>query len=137
MRGNKKQAEIYSDSCIQFNRFLVKEFEGLPEEYQSRLRIGLAYALKGESKKALEQAERVRNSLGESLFSVEWAYDRGIVRPLSFVYSLTGQKQEAVRMLDFLVKNNFITPAYIKLHPWYKNLAGYPAFEELIKEKTK
>ncbi|MCJ7459415.1 MAG: protein kinase [candidate division Zixibacteria bacterium] len=137
MRGNKKQAEIYLDSCIQFNQPLVKEFEGLPEEYQSRLRIGLAYALKGESRKALEQAERVRSGLGESLFSMEWAYDRGIVRPLSFVYSLTGQKQEAVRMLDFLVKNNIITPAYIKLHPWYKNLAGYPAFEELMAQKTK
>jgi len=42
-----------------------------------------------------------------------------------------------VRMLDFLVKNNFMTPSYIKLHPWYKNLAGYPAFEELINQKTK
>ncbi|HEX9916712.1 MAG TPA: tetratricopeptide repeat protein, partial [candidate division Zixibacteria bacterium] len=136
MRGNKKQAEIYSDSCIQFNRFLVKEFEGLPYEYQSRLRIGLAYALEGESGKALEQAESVRNSLGESLLSVEWAYGRDIVLPLSFVYSLTGQKEDAVRMLDFLVKINYYTPVYIKLHPWFKNLAGYPAFEELIKGKT-
>jgi len=137
MKGNKRQAEIYFDSCIQFNKPLVKEFEGLPYEYQSRLRIALAYALRGESRKALEQAERVRKNLGESLLSVEWAVDRGIPQPLSFVYSLTGQKEEAVRMLDFLVKNNIITRAYIKLHPWYKNLAGYPAFEELIKRKTK
>ncbi len=133
MKGNKKQAEIYLDSCIQFNQPLIKEFQGLPNEYYSRLRIGLAYALKGESRRALEQAERVRSSLGESLLSVEWAYGGGIVQPLSFVYSLIGQKEEAVRMLDFLVKNNIITPAYIKLHPWYKNLAGYPAFEELLK----
>jgi serine/threonine protein kinase/Tfp pilus assembly protein PilF len=133
MRGNKKQAEIYLDSCIQFNQPLIKEFEGLPYEYYSRLRIALAYSLKGESRKALEQAESVRNSLGESLLSVEWAFGRGIVIPLSFVYSLTGQKEEAVRMLDFLVKNNIITPAYIKLHPWFRNLSGYPAFEELIK----
>ncbi len=137
VRGDKKQAEIYLDSCIQFNRPLVKEFEGLPDEYYSRLRIGLAYSLKGESRKALEQAESVRSSLGESLFSVEWALSRDIVLPLSFVYSLTGQKEEAVRVLDFLVKQNIITPAYIKLHPWYKNLAGYPAFEELINRKTK
>jgi non-specific serine/threonine protein kinase len=133
MRGNKKQAEIYLDSCIQFNQPLVKEFEGLPNEYDSRLRIALAYSLKGESRKALEQAERVRSNLGDSLLSVEWAFWWGSVQPLSFVYSLNGQKEEAVRMLDFLVKNNIITPAYIKLHPWFKNLAGYPAFEELIK----
>jgi non-specific serine/threonine protein kinase len=133
IRGNEKQAEIYLDSCIQFNQALVKEFQGLPNEYVSRLRIALAYALKGESRKALEQAESVRSSLGESLLSEEWASDRDVVRALSFVYSLTEQKEEAVRMLDFLVKNNIITPAYIKLHPWYKNLAGYPAFEELIK----
>ncbi|MGB8656985.1 MAG: hypothetical protein WCE90_04265 [Candidatus Zixiibacteriota bacterium] len=137
MTGNKKQADRYLDSCIQFNRPLVKEFEGFPDEYQSRLRIGLAYALKGDSRKALEQAERVRSSLGESLFSVEWAWDQDIVRPLSFVYSLTGQKEEAVQMLDFLVKINYCSPAYIRLHPWYKNLAGYPAFEELINQKTK
>jgi non-specific serine/threonine protein kinase len=133
MKGNKKKAEIYLDSCIQFNQPLIKEFQGFPNEYYSRLRMGLAYALKGESRRALEQAERVRSSLGESLLSVEWAYQGGIVQPLSFVYSLIGQKEEAVRMLEFLVKNNIITPAYIKLHPWYKNLAGYPAFEELIK----
>jgi serine/threonine protein kinase/tetratricopeptide (TPR) repeat protein len=136
VKGNKRQAEIYLDSCIQFNQPLVKEFEGLPYEYQSRLRIALAYALKGESRKALEQAERVRKSVGESLLSVEWALERGITQPLSFVYSLTGQKHEAVHILEYLVKNNIITPAYIKWHPWYKNLAGYPAFEALIKRNT-
>ena len=136
MKGNKKQAEIYSDSCIQFNQPLIKEFEGLPYEYYSRLRIALAYSLKGESGKSLEQAESVRSSLGESLLSVEWAFYWGFVQTFSFVYSLTGQKEEAVRMLKFLVKNNIITPAYIKLHPWFKNLHGYPEFEELIKGKT-
>jgi non-specific serine/threonine protein kinase len=136
MRGNKNQAGIYLDSCIEFNQPVIKEFQGLPDEYTSRLRIGLADALKGESKKALEQAERVKRSLGESLLSVEWA-DRGVVQNISFIYSLTGQKKEAVRMLDFSVKQNITTPAYIKLHPWFKNLAGYPAFEELIKGKTK
>jgi TolB-like protein/tetratricopeptide (TPR) repeat protein/tRNA A-37 threonylcarbamoyl transferase component Bud32 len=133
MKGNKKQAGIYLDSSIQFNRPLVREFEGLPYEYYCDLRIGLAYALKGESKKALEQVNRVKKSLGESLLTVEW-YD--LVSQLSFIYALTGQKEEAVRMLDFLVKNNIMTPAYIKLDPWYKNLAGYPAFEALINRRT-
>jgi tetratricopeptide (TPR) repeat protein len=137
MRGNKKQAETYLDSCIQYNQPLVREFEGFPNEYYSRLRMALAYALKGESRKALEQAESVRSSLGESLLSVEWASGRDIVLPLGFVYSLTGQKEEAVRMLEFLVKINYYSPAYIRLHPWFKNLAGYPAFEELISRKTK
>ncbi|MGB8656984.1 MAG: protein kinase [Candidatus Zixiibacteriota bacterium] len=138
MREDKKQAGIYLDSCIQFNQPLIKEFEGLPNEYQSRLRIALTYSLKGESGKALERAESVRNSLGKSVLSVEWAIGGwGIIEPLGFVYSLTGQKEEAVRMLDFLVKNNIITPAYIKLHPWFKNLVSYPAFEELINQKAK
>jgi serine/threonine protein kinase/Tfp pilus assembly protein PilF len=134
VKGNKRQAEIYLDSSIRFNQPLIKEFQGLPNEYYSRLKIALAYALKGESRRALEQVNGVKKSLGKSLLTVEWS---GLVSELSFVYALTGQKEEAVRMLDFLVKNNFITPAFIKLHPWYKNLAGYPAFEELIKGKTK
>ncbi|MDP3025144.1 MAG: protein kinase [candidate division Zixibacteria bacterium] len=132
MRGNKEQAKTYLDSCIQFNQPLIKESEGLPNEYYHRSRIALAYALMEEHKGALEQAESVRKSLGESLLSVEWA-SREIVQYLSCVYSLTGQKEEAVQVLEFLVENNFMTPAYIKLHPWYKNLAGYPAFEELVK----
>jgi tetratricopeptide (TPR) repeat protein len=138
MRGNKKQADIYFDSCFQFNLPLVKEFGGMPTEYVSRLRIALAYSLKGESKKALEQAARVKGSLGKSLLSMKWANpDWAITQQVGFVYSLTKQKEEAVSVLDFLVKQNIITPAYIKLHPWYKNLAGYPAFEELVNRKTK
>ncbi len=138
MKGNEKQAEIYFDACIQLNQPLIKEFEGLPYEYSIRLRIGLAYALKGEYGNALEQAQSVKSSLRGSLLSILWANsDWAIIQPLSFVYSLAREKEEAVRVLDFLVKNNNITPAYIKLHPWYKNLAGYPAFEELINPKTK
>ena len=133
MKGNQKQAQIYLDSSIQFNRPLVKEFENLLSEYYARLRIALAYALKGESKKALEQVNRVKKSIGESLLTVEW-YD--LVWQLSFIYALTGQKEEAVHMLNFLVKNNIMTPAYIKLDPYYKNLAGYPAFEALINRRT-
>jgi tetratricopeptide (TPR) repeat protein len=136
MRGNKRQAEIYLDSCIQFNQPLVEEFENLPTEYYARSKMALAYALQEESRKALEQADRVKKSLEESLLSVKLAIEWDVVRPLSFVYSLTGQKEEAVRMLEFLVKNNTITSAYIKLHPWYKNLAGYPGFEELINRRT-
>jgi TolB-like protein/Tfp pilus assembly protein PilF len=137
MRGNKKQAESYWDSCIEFNQPLIKEFEGLRDEYYGRSRMAFAYALKGELEKSLEHAEMVRKNLGASLLNVEWAMDRPVIALLSFIYSLTGQKEESVRMLEFLVKNNIITPAYIKLHPWYENLAGYPAFEELTKRKTK
>jgi tetratricopeptide (TPR) repeat protein len=132
MKGNKRQAQAYADSCLQIHQPLVGEFEDLPNEYLSRLRIALAYALKGDSRKALEQVESVRNSLGESVFTLEWALGQELGLPLSFVYSLAGEKEEAVRLLNFLVKINMITPAYIKLHPWYRNLAGYPAFEELI-----
>ena len=135
MRGNKKQAEIYLDSCIQFNQPLVKEFANLPSEYISRLRMGLAYALKRESKKALEQVESVKKSIGESLLNLGWI-SGDILPNISFVYSLTEQREEAVHILDFLVKNNIMTPAYIKLHPYYKNLAGYPAFEALINRRT-
>ncbi len=137
MRGNQKQAEAYWDSCIQFNQTLIKEFAGLRDEYYGRSRMALTYALKGEFGKALEQVEKVRKKLGESLLSVEWATDRQVVQLFSFTYSLTGQKEEAMHLLDFLVKNNIITPAYIKLHPWYKDLTGNPAYEELINPKTK
>jgi len=136
MRGNKKQAEIHLDSCVQFNQPLVKEFANLPSEYVSRLRMGLAYALKEESGQALEQVESVKKSIGESLLNVGWVLG-DILPNISFICSFTGQKEEAVRILDFLVEINYYSPAYIRLHPWFKNLYGYPAFEELINQKTK
>ena len=85
MRGNKRQAETYFDSCIQFNQPLVEEFENLLPEYYARSRIALAYALQGESRKALEQADRVKKSLEESLLSVKLAIGWDFVRPLSFI----------------------------------------------------
>jgi tetratricopeptide (TPR) repeat protein len=133
LRGNRELAETYVDSCIQFNQPSIKEFEGFPNEYGARLRMALAYSLNGESQRALEQAGSVRNDLGESMLSIQWAC-WGFVETFSLVYSLTEQKKEAVRMLDFLVKNNFLTPTFIRMNPWYKDLAGYPAFEELIKD---
>ncbi len=133
MKGEKKQAEISFDSCIQFNLPLVREFEGLRDEYYCRSRIALAYALKDESGKALEQAEIVKRKLGEALLSVEWTFDRDVIQLLSFVYSLTEQKEDAASLLDFLVENKIVTSAYIRLHPFYEKLAGYPQFEELFR----
>ena len=138
MKGEKRQAEIYLDSCIQFNQPLIKEFENLPEEYRRRLRIGLVYALKGETKKALAQAEKVSESLGDSLLTIYSvsSFSTFFVQDLSEIYSLTGQKEKAVSMLKFLVEKNCMSPAFIKLHPFYKNLAGYPEFEALVNRRT-
>jgi hypothetical protein len=133
MKGEKRQAEISWDFCIQFNLPIVREFEGFRDEYFCRSRIALAYALMGESGKALEQAEIVKRKLGEALLTVEWAFDRPVIQLLSFVYSLTEQKKDAASLLDFLLGNNIITAAYIRLHPFYKKLAGYPPFEELVR----
>lgn len=133
MKGQKKRAEIYLDSCVQFNQALIKDFETLPVEYFSRLRIASAYALKGQTQKALEQANNVTEILGDSLLTVYWG---DAVQSLSVIYSFTGEKEKAVQMLKFLVEKNIWSPAYIKLHPFYKNLAGYPEFEALVKPRT-
>jgi len=130
-RGDKRQAEIYLDSSIQFNYSLLGEFEGTPTGYWARLGMASAYALKGERKKGLEQIDLVRKKIGDSFLSHYWSE---AVRELSFTYAALDQKAEAVEMLEFLVKNNYLTPAGIKLNPFYKNLAGYPPFEELIKK---
>jgi hypothetical protein len=102
------------------------------DEYYCRSRIALAHALKGELSEALDQADVVRKKLGEALLSLEWAVDREVIKLLSFVYSLVGRKEDALPLLEFLCENNRIFPAYMRLHPFYKGLAGYPPFEKLI-----
>lgn len=134
MKKNKPKADIYLDSCIQRNTPLIKDFQGEPGEYIGRLSVAQAYALKGEFKKALEQAQKVTHTLGDSLYTIFYADN--CVMPLSMIYSLTGEKAQAVKLLKFLVRTNYVTPAFIKIHPFYKNLAGYPEFEALINQKT-
>jgi len=130
MKGEKKRAEIYLDSCIQFNQPLVKDFADIPEENYSRIQIALAWALKGVPQKALEQVDKVRKSLGDSLLAI---LGGGTVVKISWVYTLAGQKKEAVQLMEFSVENRYYSPEFIKLHPIYRNLIGYPAYEALIK----
>jgi serine/threonine protein kinase/tetratricopeptide (TPR) repeat protein len=132
MRGSRATAETSYDSCIEYNLPMVREFEDMRDEYYCRSRIALAYALKGESSKALEQAEIVQRKLGKTLLSLEWTVDREIIKLLSFIYSLTGHREDALPLLDFLHENNRISSAFLRLHPFYKRLAGYPPFERLI-----
>jgi serine/threonine protein kinase/Tfp pilus assembly protein PilF len=133
MKGDSTQALAHYDSCINFNRPLIKEFEGLPYEHVSRVRVALASALKGDYKEALDQSESISRSLGESLLSARHAdSDFSCVEPLSFVYSLAGKRQEAMRLLEYLVKSNHLSSAFVRLHPWYRNLSGYAAFEALV-----
>ena len=138
LKGDNAQALAHYDSCISFNLPLIKEFAGLPYEHISRLRIALACALKGDYKEALDQCESVSRGLGESLLSARYARrtsDFSYVQPLSFIYSLAGAKEEAVRLLEYLVKSNCLSLAFARLHPWYSNLSGYPAFEALVNQQ--
>ena len=130
-KGDRKQTEVYADSILLYNQTIISEFKDMPIEYGARLGMGSAYALKGEKKKALEQIDLVRKKIGNSFLSHYWSE---YVQELSSTYAVLGQKAEAVQMLQFLVKNNYSSPAFIKIHPLYKNLAGYPPFEELIKK---
>ncbi len=137
VKGDRVQAEIDLNSCIDYNLPLVWQFEDMRDEYYCRSRMALAYALKGESGKAMEQAEMVQRKLGKALLSLEWAFDREVIKLLSFVYSLAGRKEDALPLMEFLCENNRTSPAYIKLHPFYKGLAGYPPFERLIGDERR
>ncbi len=137
MKKEKRQADIYLDSCIQYNIPLIQDFQGTPQEHGARLTIAQAYALKGESKKALEQAQKVTRTLGDSLYTIFYFYAENCVMPLSMIYSLTGEKALAIKMLKFLIQKNYMTPEFIKIHPLYKNLVGYPEFDALVNRKSK
>jgi tetratricopeptide (TPR) repeat protein len=135
MKRDGKQARIYADSCISYQMSILKEVKGTPREYGARLEMAGAWLVKGEEKKAREQVEIVTKALGDSLFALLWAQPpRGLLLPLSYCYTRLGENQKAVECLEFLVSKNIVTPAYIRIDPFYKDLAGYPPFEELIKK---
>ena len=138
LRGDRIKALEHYDSCISFNLPLIGEFAGCLHEDISRLRVALACALKGDFEEALNQAESVSRGLGESLLSVRYAQprsDSSYVIPLSFVFALAGKKEEAVRLLEFLVKGNYLSSAFVRLHPWYSSLSGCPGYEALVNTK--
>ncbi len=114
MKGNKKQAEIYLDSCIQFNLPLIKEFQGMPNEYGYRINIAWVYALKGESRKAVEQAERVRKSLGDSLLTVRWS-GGGILPQLCLFPHWTKRRGSAHAGISS--EEQFYNPSLYKIAP--------------------
>jgi len=138
LKGDHAQALAHYASCISYNKPLIKEFASLPHEYISRLRVALACALMGDYKEALNQSESVSKELGESLLSpryARWGSDFHYVQPLSFVYALAGKREEATRLLAYLVTSNCLSSAFARLHPWYGSLSGYPAFEALVNPK--
>lgn len=135
MKGEKGRAKKYLEACIKYNQPLVREFEGFRDEYYFRTQIAFAYALMEEPDKALEEVEVVKRELGDALLRVEWTVDRDIIQLLSFIYALTVRKEEAVSILEFQVKNHIVTPAHIRLWPFYKNLTGYPPYEKLMSQE--
>ena len=131
MKKDAEQARIYADSGISYQMFMLKEVKGTPGEYGARLEMAGAWLVKGEKQNAREQVEMVTKALGDSLFTYQWS---GLVQSLGYHYTRLREQQMAVECLEFLVSKNILTAAYIRIDPFYKDLAGYPPFEELIKK---
>jgi len=131
MKKDAEQARVYADSCISYQMSMLKEVKGTPGEYGARLEMAGAWLVKGEKQNAREQVEMVTKALGDSLFTYQWS---GLVQSLGYHYTRLREQQMAVECLEFLVSKNILTAAYIRIDPFYKDLAGYPPFEELIKK---
>jgi tetratricopeptide (TPR) repeat protein len=131
-RGDKKVAQTYLDSSLALLEPMLQELEGTPGQLGVRSLIALILAMKEERERALQEVKIVRESLGDSLLTMEWSQ---VITFLSFTHVMLGQKAEAVELVRFLLENNLTSPAMLKLHPLYKKLEGYAPFEALTSQE--
>ena len=132
MREDEKLAYAYLDSSLELLEPMLQELEGTPGEFGVRSAMALVFSLKEEPDNASKEVQVVTESLGDSLLTMEWSQ---VITFLSFTHVLLGQKAEAVELVRFLLENNLTSPAMLRLHPLYKKLEGYPAFEELASQE--
>ena len=131
-REDESVAHSYLDSSVALLEPMLRELEGTPGELAVRSAIALVLAMKEERERALQEVKTLREELGDSLLTMEWSQ---VITLLSFTHVLLGQKAEAVELVRFLLENNLTSPAMLRLHPLYKKLEGYPAFEELASQE--
>jgi serine/threonine-protein kinase len=127
LQGDKPKAQIEFEQARIISENLVRE---APENAARHAQHGLILAALGQKQEAIAEGKRAVELLPES----QDAFDGPkITASLAEIYALTGEADEALRLLDHLLQvPNGLTVPTLKLDPAWDPLRKDPRFQALI-----
>jgi TolB-like protein/Flp pilus assembly protein TadD len=126
-QGDKKKARIAFEHARVVAEKLVRE---APQDSARHGQLGLVLAALGQKEEAINEGKRAVELLPES----QDAFDGPqATAALAQIYALTGEFDEAFRLLDHLLDvPNGLTVTMVKLEPMWDPLRKDPRFQALI-----
>ena len=127
LQGDKPKAQVELEQARIISDNLLRE---APEDAARHAQHGLILAALGQKQEAIAQGKRAVELLPES----QDAFDGPkITASLAQIYALTGESDEAFRLLDHLLQvPNGLTVPTLKLDPAWDPLRKDPRFQALI-----
>jgi eukaryotic-like serine/threonine-protein kinase len=132
--GAKVTAEQAGNALEQFYR-------DQPDSHTRALWLSLTYAVVGEKDSALKAAERATMLLPRGKDAIEGA---SLEEHLAIIQTIVGERNRAISTLTELLQTPYdgfwhvptpITPALLRLDPFWDPLRSDPAFQKLCEEK--
>jgi eukaryotic-like serine/threonine-protein kinase len=125
-RGDSVRSRVYADTAL---KYFNVELQLTPLDDQRHTFRGLALAFLGRYDEAIAEGKR-----GMALRPVDRdaLYGPYAVHQLARIYTLAGQPERAIDLLEGLLKKPYyLTPAWLRIDPSFKPLRGNPRFEKL------
>jgi TolB-like protein/predicted Ser/Thr protein kinase/Flp pilus assembly protein TadD len=124
-------------SAEQARNTLEQIFRDEPDNWDVAIRLSKIYALMGEKDLALKTAERAIALLPRSKDAVTGP---SLEENLALIQTMVGENSRAISTLTQLLHMPYglgppITPALLRLDPFWDPLRGDPAFQKLCEEK--
>ena len=122
-----RRQKAYADSAITSAREGLRR---LPNEERIRLALAFAYAFNGQSGAAASEADTVSTTRSVWKDGFQGA---PISLNVAEIRALSGQRDHAIALLDSLLKMpGFVTPAYLRIDPFFDGLRADPRFRALV-----
>jgi serine/threonine-protein kinase len=127
LRRDQARTRVYADSArIAFLERLKKA----PDDPQSHVALGLAFAYLGRKAEAVRRGERGLALVPITKDAYMGAY---LQHQLARIYLLVGDPEKALDLLDPLLKiPYYVSPGWLKIDPTFAPLRGNPRFERLV-----
>jgi serine/threonine-protein kinase len=139
--GDTIRARAWADSAIRVDQQLleIRRKRGPDDPFGAQaiveLQNAIAYALKGDSARAVTTAERAAARYSPERDAVEGLQAR---RWLAVTYMLVGRTEDAIKILrDMLERPCMLGPGDLRFDPTWETLRSDPAFQQLTRSETR
>jgi eukaryotic-like serine/threonine-protein kinase len=130
LRGDAVRARAYGDSARITGEAQLRD---APDDGQTNVLLGLAYAFAGRKAEAIKQGERGVALLPAAKDAYLAPYNQ---HQLVRIYLLVGEPEKALDQLELLLKQPYyLTPAWLKIDPTFDPLRKNPRFQKLVSTK--